>query len=148
MDQNKTHKQQRQSGDQKNQPQAQQAGTQHEEQQDQSNKQFGSQQSGSQQSGSQSGSQRPGQQDWNQRQTQKPDRDPAEGPRYDQPGRENSPQAQTRGDSPQQDKREPKGSSREFGSQGSGGGISNRGLDRELDEQEQLPERGFRKSDR
>lgn len=143
MDQNKTHKQQRQSGDQKNQPQPQQAGKQHEKQQDQSDKQFGSQQSGSQ-----SGSQRSGQQDWNQRQTQNPDRDPAEGPRYDQPGRENSPQTQTRSDSPQQDKREPKGSSREYGSQESGGGISNRGLDRELDEQEQLPERGFRKSDR
>jgi hypothetical protein len=63
-----------------------------------------------------------GQQNWNE--TQNPNRDPAEGPREQQmPGNE-----RTRGT----------GSS----------GISNRSMDEEISEQEELPERGSRQSER
>jgi hypothetical protein len=100
------------------------------------------------------GSQQPGQHNWNQ--SQNPDRDPAEGQRQQTPGRDQSGhsgqqfspgQGGTRGD---QDRagnpasttpERARGSQGERNSSSSGGGISNRGMDRE-EEQEDLPFRG------
>ena len=63
--------------------------------------------------------------------TQNPNREPGEGPRHQQ--------------MPSQDK---PGSQHEQTRGNQGEGISNRGLDRELEEQSELPERGSSQSER
>jgi len=70
------------------------------------------------------GSQPSGQQKRQEPETQNPDREPAEGPR-DMPGQEprHMPGSQEKG-------------------RDQSGGITNRDLDREMEEQEELPERG------
>jgi len=72
---------------------------------------------GSQQPGSQRpGSRQPGERTWDEPQTQSPDREPAEGPG-------NMPDNQEKG-------------------RGQDGEVTNRDLDREMDEQDELPDRG------
>jgi hypothetical protein len=71
-----------------------------------------------------------GQQNWNQ--SQNPNRDPAEGARQQMPAQ---------GNEGTNKPERARGSQNEGNSSSSGGGISNRGMDRE-EEQEDLPVRG------
>jgi len=112
----------------------------------------------------QSDSQRPDQQKWNQ--SQNPIRDDTDPPRHDTPGRDEGGQQWTRdqtgGQKPPPDYRSRNqgrqdspsatgGRQKDAGSHGErnvGGDISNRGLDREMEEQDELPDRGSRQSER
>jgi hypothetical protein len=102
------------------------------------------------------GPQQAGQQDWNQ--SQHPNRDQPEDPRQEMPGRDQPGQRYTHdqdgnrsnqgGQKPQSTpERGGKGERNSERSSSSGGGISNRGIDSE-EEQEDVPERGFRQSER
>ena len=108
------------------------------------------QQQGSQQNWNQSQKQ-----DWNQ--SQNPNREPAEGQKQHMPGQtqgqghsrgQGHPEGQTHGQS------KPSGMGGQERGKGSksernrGGGISNRDMGRELDEQEELPDRGSDQSER
>jgi len=79
---------------------------------------------------------RPGQQNWNERQTPNADRDPADGSRQ-APGQERGPNTERGG----RDTEKTRNSE-------DSGGISNRDLDSEMEEQEELPERGTTQSER
>ena len=91
----------------------------------------GNRRSGDQQSGQQHTQQ-------NQPTTQNPNREPAEGPRHQQmPGQnEGSQREQTRGND------DNRGNRRQYDEKNQGEGISNRGIERELEEQSELPSRG------
>ena len=92
---------------------------------DQNKKQGGQ---GNRSQGGNQGSQQAGQQDWNQ--SQNPSRDQPEGPREEMPEPQKPQAPPERGRRIQRDR-----------NSSSGGGISNRGMDSE-EEQEDLPDRG------
>lgn len=104
----------------------------------------------------QQGSQPTGQENWNERQTQNPNRDPVEGPRQEAPGQSNqqgrqSVERQGQGPSKHGAKFGEKtgGGSPDYARpERQGGGITNRELDREQQEQQQLPPRGSSDSER
>jgi hypothetical protein len=92
----------------------------------------GNQRQGNQQSGQQQTQQ-------NQPTTQNPNRDPAEGPRHQQMPGQNDPgshREQTRGND------DNRGNRRQYDEKNRGEGISNRGMEREMEEQGELPSRG------
>jgi hypothetical protein len=91
----------------------------------------GNQRSGNQQSGQQHTQSNPPT-------TQNPNREPAEGPRHQQMPGQNDPshREQTRGND------DNRGNRRQYDEKNQGEGISNRGMQREMEEQSELPSRG------
>ena len=77
-----------------------------------------------------------GQQNWNERKPQNPNRDPAEGSRQ-------MPGSSQPGTTPERGRTD-----KDTGGDGDTGGITNRDLGSEMDEQEELPERGTDESER